>query len=158
MTARTITVRRRLKAPAADVYATLTDPDRFARVRGIRSVEVITEGPDGPASAGTVRRVNLPVGFLVEEIVAVEPPTRFDYLIRDAAMPLDHRFGRIELHDDGDHTEAIWTSTIAFDQPGVGPALTLIAAVGSHLGFAAALREMDRAALSNLPTDTSKDR
>jgi len=97
MTTRTITVRRRLKAPAEALYATLTDPERFAGVRGIRSVEVITEGPDGPASAGTVRRVNL---------------------------PLDHRFGRIEF----------------------------------HLGFTIALREMDRAALSNAPIHTSKDR
>lgn len=147
MTTRTITVRRRLKAPAAALYATLTDPERFARVRGIRSVEVLTEGPDGPASVGTVRRVNLPAGFLVEEIVAVKPPTQFDYLIRDAAVSFDHRFGRIEFHDRGDHTEAIWTSTVAFGQPVVGAALALVAAVGSHLAFASALSAMDRAAL-----------
>ena len=147
MTTRTITVRRRLKAPAEALYATLTDPERFAGVRGIRSVEVITEGPDGPASAGTVRRVNLTAGFLVEEIVAVQPPTQFDYLIRDAAVSFDHRFGRIEFHDRGDHTEALWTSTVAFDQPIVGAALAVFAAAGSRLAFATTLRAMDHAAL-----------
>lgn len=148
MTVRTVTVRRRLKAPAADLYATLTDPERFARVRGIRSVEVLTEGADGPASVGTVRRVNLPAGYLVEEIVALEPTTSVDYLIRDAAVSFDHRFGRISFHDRADHTEAVWTSTFAFEVPVVGALIAGFAAIGSSAAFTAALHAMDRAALA----------
>lgn len=146
MANRTTTVRRRLKASAADLYATLTDPDRFAHVRGIRSVEVLQEGPNGPVSVGTVRRVNLAAGFLTEEIVALEPGVRFDYLIRDAPVTFDHRFGRIEFHDRGDHTEAIWTSTFAVDLPVIGTVLAGFAAAGSYAAFVAALGEMDRAA------------
>lgn len=143
---RTVTVRRRLKASATDLYATLTDPERFARVRGIRSIEVLQEGPDGPVGVGTIRRVNLPAGYLVEEIVALQPGVRFDYLIRDATVSFDHRFGRIEFHDRGDHTEAIWTSTFAFDQPIVGAVIAGVAAAGAYAAFAAALGEIDRAA------------
>lgn len=145
MATRTVTVRRRLEASPAQLYATLTDPQRFAQVRGIRSVEVLAEGPDGPVSVGTVRRVNLAAGYLVEEIVALEAPTRFDYLIRDAPVSFDHLFGRIEFHDRGDHTEAIWTSTFAFGTPVIGGVVAAFAAAGSYAAFAAALGEIDRA-------------
>ncbi|MCL2544180.1 MAG: SRPBCC family protein [Nocardioidaceae bacterium] len=145
MSIRTVTVRRRLGAPAADLFAVLTDPALFARVRGIRGVEVLKEGTGGPTSPGTVRRVSLAAGFLTEEVVAAEG-TRFDYRIRDASVPFDHRFGRIEFHDRDGHTEAAWTSTLAFDQPVVAPLLASVAVAGSYVGFAAALHEIDRAA------------
>lgn len=151
MAIRTVTVRRRLGASAAQLFATLTEPERFARVRGIRSVEVLEEGSSGSASVGTLRRVNLAAGYLVEEIVALEAPNRFDYLIRDAPVSFDHRFGRVEFHDRGDHTEAVWTSTFAFDTPVVGALVAGVAAAGSYIAFAAVLREIDRAALASPP-------
>ncbi|MBO0842377.1 MAG: SRPBCC family protein [Nocardioides sp.] len=148
MPTRTVTVKRRLKAPAAALYATLTDPDGFAGVRGVRSVEILKEGAEGPISVGTVRRVDLAAGFLTEEIVALEPGTRFDYLIRDAPISFDHRFGRIEFHDRDGFTEAVWPSTFDFDLPVpvAGAVIAAVGAAGCHAAFAAALGEFDRAA------------
>ncbi|MFT4263182.1 MAG: SRPBCC family protein [Nocardioides sp.] len=142
----TVTVRRRLEAPAAALFDVLVDPARFATVRGVRSVEILRSGRDGDRSVGTVRRVDLVAGHLVEEIVGLEAPARFDYLIRGASVPFDHRFGRIELADRGDHTEAAWTSTVALGRPPVGAALGVAARPVLRAAFATALGEMDRAA------------
>lgn len=145
-TTRTVTVRRRLKASAPDLFAVMTDPGLFAQVPGIRSVDVLTTGASGPASVGTVRRVNLPAGHLVEEIVGIDAPRRFEYLIRDAAVPFDHLFGQIEFHDRGKHADVVWTSTFMFNQALIGPALAGFAALGSHAAFVLALRGIERTA------------
>lgn len=146
MSDRTAVVRRQLKAPAQALFDTLADPGRLATVRGIKGVEVLRAGPEGPVSVGTIRKVSLAAGFLVEEIVGLEHGTRFDYLIRDASLPFDHRFGRIEFHDRGHHTEATWTTTVAFDRSVVGGMLGLASGPVLSLAFTAALREIDRAA------------
>lgn len=141
----TVTVRRRMHAPAASLFATLTEPALFATVRGIRGVRVLVTGDDGPVSVGTVRRVDLQGGHLVEEIVGLDVPTRFDYLIRSASVPFEHRDGRIEFLDRGDHVEAVWSSTFAFAVPGVGALVGFAAGAATRVAFRAALREIDRA-------------
>ncbi|SIR90493.1 SRPBCC family protein [Williamsia sterculiae] len=146
MATRTVTVRRRLGAHARDLFATLTDPELFTQVRGIRAVRIIEAGSDGPTGVGTVRRIEFVGGYLVEEIVDVGAPIRFDYLIRDAPVSLDHRFGRIEFHDRDGHTEAVWTSELAFEQPLIGGVIARVAVIVSHVGFALVLREIDRTA------------
>lgn len=143
--ATTVEVRRRLRARPEQLYATLLDPDRLARVRGVADVTVLEEGPTGALGAGTVRRVGLGGGqFLVEELVALSDPFRFDYRLRDASFPVDHRFGRIEFHPDGDGTAAVWTSV--FTVPGrFGRLLQPLGALGSRIGFTLALAGLDRA-------------
>lgn len=144
--ATTVEVRRRLRARPEELFATLLDPDRLARVRGIADVTVLEEGPTGPLGAGTVRRVDLGGGqYLVEELVALSDPFRFDYRLRDPSLPVDHRFGRIEFHPDGEGTEATWTSV--FTVPGrFGRVLQPVGALGSRVGFTLALAGLDRAA------------
>lgn len=146
--ATTVEVRRRLHARPEEVFATLLDPDRLVRVRGVAGVTVLEEGPTGPLGAGTVRRVDLAGGqFLVEELVALSAPFRFDYRLRDASVPVDHQFGRIELHPDGAGTAATWTSV--FTVPGRGgPLVQPFVALGARLGFALALTGLDGAARS----------
>lgn len=146
MSETTVTVRRRMRAPAAALFEVLTDPTRFARVRGISSVDILLPGSEGPSSVGTVRRVNLTVGYLVEEFLDLQRPTRFDYRIRAATVPFEHRFGRIEFLERGDHTEGVWTSTVGFAVPVIGAGLALGANITCRVAFAAALREMDRVA------------
>lgn len=146
MSETTVTVRRRMQAPAAALFDVLTDPTNFAGVRGIRSVDILTAGLDGPSSVGTVRRVNLGVGYLVEELVDLQAPSRFDYRIRAAAVPFEHRFGRIEFLERDGYTEGVWTSTVGFAVPVIGAGLAIGANITCRVAFAAALREMDRAA------------
>jgi hypothetical protein len=145
MSTTTVTVRRRMRSAPSDLFATLTDPLLFATVRGVRGVEVLQAGPGGPVSVGTLRRVNFPGGHLVEEIVGLEAPARFDYRIRDASVPFDHRAGRIEFLDRGDHVEAVWSSTFAFGIPVVGPLVAASAGIATRGAFRAVLREIDRA-------------
>lgn len=144
--ATTVEVRRRLQSPPEQLFATLLDPDRLARVRGVANVTVLEEGPAGPLGAGTVRRVGLGGGqFLVEQLVALSDPFRFDYRLRDASFPVDHRFGRIEFHPDGEGATARWTSV--FTVPGrFGRLLQPAGALGSRVGFTLALAGLDRAA------------
>lgn len=146
MSTTTVIVRRRMRCSAPELFATLTDPHLFAAVRGVRGVDLLRVGPAGAAGEGTVRRVNLPGGFLVEEMVALEAPSRFDYRIREASLPFDHRRGRIEFLDRGDHVEAVWSSTFGFDVPVIGAAVAAAAAVATRVAFRVALGEIDRAA------------
>jgi hypothetical protein len=145
--ATTVEVRRRLKARPGELFATLLDPELLASVRGVSDVSVLTEGPDGPRSAGTVRRVGLVGGpYLVEELVALSAPFRFDYRLRETSVPVDHRFGRIELRAAGDGTEATWTSV--FSLPGrFGPLVQPFGGLASRVAFGLALAGLDRAAL-----------
>lgn len=146
MSTRTVEVRQRLRSTPEALFETLVDPSSFAGLRGVRSVKVLASGPGGPASVGTRRRVNLAVGYLVEEIVGLESPHQFDYVLREASLPFEHLQGRIEFLGRGDYTEAVWSSTFAFHQPLVAPVLARIAAAGARAAFVAALRELDRAA------------
>lgn len=146
MSTTTVTVRRRMRSTAQALFDLMSTPERFAEVRGIRGVDVVRAGEGGVASVGTIRRVNLAAGFLVEEIVGLEAPSRFDYRIREASIPFEHRFGRIEFLDRGDHTEAVWTSTFAFGVPLAGAAIAAGAGLVTRVAFGAALREIDRAA------------
>lgn len=146
--ATTVEVRRRLHSRPEDLFDTLLEPGRLAQVRGIADVTVLEEGPTGPLGAGTVRRVDLGGGqYLVEELVALSHPFRFDYRLRDASLPVDHHFGRIEFHPDGAGSAATWTSV--FTVPGRGgPIVQPLVALGARIGFALALTGLDRAARS----------
>lgn len=147
MPTKTVVVRRRLKASPTLLLQVLSQPDLLSRVRGIRGVDVITEGHNGPDSAGTVRRVRFPAGFLTEEIVGLSP-TRFDYVIRDSALPVQHLNGFVRFADRGRHTEAVWSSTFAFNQPVIGGTFALLAVAACRAAFAAGLKELDRVAAS----------
>lgn len=147
--ATTVEVSRRLAARPEELFATLLEPHRLVRVRGVAGVTVLEEGPTGPLGAGTVRRVDLGGGqYLVEELVALSEPFRFDYRLRDASVPVDHRFGRIEFRPDGTGTVASWTSVFAV--PGrLGALAQPFAALATRAGFALALSGLDRAALAH---------
>ncbi|WP_370247427.1 SRPBCC family protein [Nocardioides sp.] len=147
-TLRTAVTRRTLRAAPSEVFDVLTDPERFAQVRGIRHVTVLQEGPDGPRSTGTVRRIGFaPVGFMVEEFIAVAP-YRFDYRLVAASLPLDHRAGTIEFLPGPDGgTQARWETTYALPLPLVGDVAGRAAAPVVARVFHTVLGELDRVAL-----------
>ncbi len=143
----TIVVRRRLRARPEALYRTLVDSRRLARVRGVAAVRVLAGGQAGEERVGTRRRVELPGGaYLVEELVDLAPPYRFDYRIREATVPFEHRYGRIEFRPIETGTEALWISEFAV--PGrLGAIARPLGALGAKVAFAQALRGMDRVAL-----------
>lgn len=148
---RTVVVRRRLRATPEALLATLADPDSLARVRGVSSVTVSWPGAEGPASVGTVRRVELLGGaFLTEEIVDLDPAGRFDYLIVDASIPFDHQFGRIEFRRAGERTLATWTTTYAVRSAALSTLLTRASGPAVHAAFHTALGALDAQAAKEL--------
>ncbi|MCT1618949.1 SRPBCC family protein [Janibacter hoylei] len=140
---RTVVVTRTLNAPVEDVYASIADSDRLATLPGVK-VQILREGGESRDGVGMQRRVALPGAFLIEEIVGLEPPVRFDYLIRDATVKFGHEYGRITFTPDGQRTRVVWTSR--FRAP-AGP-FTRVAeaavAAGSAVAFNSALILIER--------------
>lgn len=143
----TVTAHRTVRATPQQLFDTLVDSKRLARVRGVAEVRVMREGAAGPMSAGTRRRVRLHGGlFLVEEFVALEAPHTFDYRLLEASAPLDHRSGRVSFTAADDGTHASWTSTYDLPVPVVGGVVSRLSRPFVHVAFAVALSALDEQA------------
>ncbi len=134
---RSIQVERRLDAQPEAVFEIVADHARYDRFDGIRRSELVEPGDPDPNGLGAVRWVWLGPFRFEEEITAFEPPTRLDYLIRDAkTLPFRHEGGSIRLAPDGTGTHAVWTSSFEIPIPLIGGALDRMFSLRLERGFA----------------------
>lgn len=142
---RTATVIRTIAAPVDDVYAMIADSDRLATLPGVR-VQVLAEGASGRDGVGMRRRVHFGPGvFLEEEVVGLEPPHRFDYVLHRIAPGVRHESGRISFTPAGAGTRVEWTSTFSIPAGPLSRAAEAAAVAASRAGFTVALRQLERA-------------
>ncbi len=141
-----VVVRRRLRSAPEVLCSGLADSDVLAKVPGVRRIDVLEAGADGPTSTGTRRRLHLTGGaFLVEEYVDVTP-TRFDYRIRDARPGFRHERGSVVFESRADGgTDATWTTAFSLPVPGAGLA-ERVAVPAVRLTFFALMGELDKVA------------
>lgn len=140
---RHVSVTRVIPAPVEDVFAMISDSDRLATLPGVR-VRILTPGSESRDGVGLQRRVDFGAGFLVEEVVGLEPPYRFDYLLRDFRPRIRHEFGRISFAPVAGGTEVTWESRFALPAGPLTPVVEAAAAAASYAGFALALRLIAR--------------
>jgi uncharacterized protein YndB with AHSA1/START domain len=149
---RSIRVQRRLDASPEAVFEVLADHARYDRFDGVRRAELVNPGERDPNGLGTVRWVWLGPLRFEEEITAFEPPTRFDYLIREVkTLPFRHDGGSIRLARVDGGTEAVWTSSFEIPIPVVGAFLDRIFARRLERGFAGVLERSAELAAAGSP-------
>ncbi|MFT4200453.1 SRPBCC family protein [Gordonia sp. (in: high G+C Gram-positive bacteria)] len=135
-------VERTIAAPIDAVFAWLTDPAHLtAAPLALRAGWA--RGTDGPG-VGAVREV-LALGLWArEEIVAWDPPHRYDYSITKAVPAIDHREGSVTLTPVDGGTRVRWIAD--FTIPLVGGGRPMGALMGRLLpgSFAAILDACER--------------
>jgi hypothetical protein len=112
-------------APLQRVFAAIADHERFLRGPQI-SCRLLVEGRPDRNGAGALREVRSQGSVIVEEITAFQPPSRFEYLIREIVnarqkpVPLRHELGRVDFARDGDFTRVDWRSRFEITVPILG--------------------------------------
>jgi hypothetical protein len=149
---RSVHVERRLDATPEGLFEVLTDHARYDRFGGIRRAELPRSGELNRNGLGAVRWIWLGPLRFEEEITAFEPPTRFDYLIREVKrLPFRHEGGSVRLTPVDGGTEAVWTSSFEIPIPVVGPILDRIFAQQLERGFGRTLERSAELAAAGSP-------
>jgi Polyketide cyclase / dehydrase and lipid transport len=104
------------------VFALISDHETFlGRFPGMR-VRIVTPGNPERNGLGCIREVLVgkKIQYL-EEIVAWSKPISFEYLIREASMPIRHYGSRLELTSTSNGgTDITWTSHYDVPIPLIG--------------------------------------
>lgn len=115
-------------APRPEVFARVSDHERFLRGDGIKSCRVTRSGTEERNGLGCIREIRSDSGVhFVEEITHFESPNRYDYLIRQCNLPITHEGGSLRFIERGDGTEIDWVSTFSVRVPLLGTALEKVA-------------------------------
>jgi len=122
-----IHVRALFDAPVARVFEAVSDHERFLSAGRTRAV-VIKPGSPDRNGAGCLREVR-GGGRLrfVEEVTAWEPPSAYEYMIRECSLPVVHHGGRLSLTPQGGGTVVEWTSRFEIPMPLVGGVVASVA-------------------------------
>jgi uncharacterized protein YndB with AHSA1/START domain len=137
---RSIRIERRLDAPPEALFEVLADHARYDRFDGVRRAELAKPGERDRNGLGAVRWVWLGPLRFEEEITAFDPPSRFDYLIRDVkTLPFRHQGGSVRLTPVDGGTDAVWTSSFEIPIPILGAFLDRIFARQLERGFGSVL-------------------
>jgi hypothetical protein len=146
MAGRTIIAERTIAAPRAEVFQWFSDASNWPAARLVLSGKLAVPGQDGGWGLGARREILLVGSWYDEEIVAYDPPARYDYRIRRSVPPLRRELGRMEFQEVPVGTRVIWTRWVTVPLL-LGPVLALIAPVArwvfGHI-LAAGDRELTR--------------
>jgi uncharacterized protein YndB with AHSA1/START domain len=130
----TVRVVVHIGAPIERVFAALSDHERFLHSADVSTTIVRPGQPrDG---LGCLREVRIAkrVRYL-EEVTAWQPPSAFEYTIRETSLPLRHRGSRLALSATAGGTEVTWTSDFDVPIPIVGALLRRFLARKFTSGF-----------------------
>lgn len=139
---RSVVVERELRSSPEDLYHLFAHTEIFNQVRGIR-VKPLSGGVSG---VGEQRRVSLPGGYLVEEILGLVPSRRFDYRIRAASLPFRHEHGCISFApgQTGSGASVEWVTRFSVPAGRLSPLIESMAARVTAGVLGLALRHIDR--------------
>jgi len=141
---RSLTVTRRIEAPAESVFDLLADHANYDRFRGMNSSELVREGDPPPNGVGALRRIHSRPFRFDEEITAYERPSLLGYLIVKVNAPLEHDGGLIRLREEGGATDVEWSTKFRVPTPLVGGLQERIWAIALRRGFGRVLADIDR--------------
>ena len=117
-----VQVEETVDVPRDALFAVLADHARYDRFPGVVGSELVREGTTERDGLGALRRINLGISVLEEEIVAYDAPNSFEYLITKVRpLPVNHILGRVEFFDEGPaRTRVVWVSEFEIPLPIVG--------------------------------------
>lgn len=139
-----IDLDKTLAAQIDEVFELLSDHAGYTRFSGFSKAELLREGTDEPNGLGAMRRLSARGLTFDEEITAFERPTRMDYLIHKATVPMRHNGGSIRLEPAGEGTRVRWTSEFTMPIPLAGGVLAGAFAFGLERGFVQLLDEIEK--------------
>ncbi len=145
-----------IAAEPGAVFEALSDHEAFLVDDAIDRCVLESPGSPDRNGLGAVRVVTAGAYRLTEEIVAFDPPRRYDYVIREVTRkgrpaPLEHERGWLELTPVESGTRVDWHSRFRFAIPVIGWFAERVQGPGLRRSFARMLaRAKDR--LEAVPT------
>jgi hypothetical protein len=117
-----VRVTQHIAGDLETVFDRISDHETFLGQFPAMHARVVTLGSPERNGLGCLREVfvDREIRYL-EEIVAWSKPTSFEYLIREASMPIRHYGSRLELTSASNGgTDVVWTSHYDIPMPIVG--------------------------------------
>jgi hypothetical protein len=147
----TLTVRRIIAAPIAEVFAWCATSSNYTRSPFVLRARLDRPGDGAPYGVGAVRVHTWLIGWFRERITAYHPPYDFDYTVDRCFPPSRHELGRMTFAEVDGGTLVEWTTTFQVRAP-FGDTLTrVVAKPVITRAFTTILDAADRA-LTNSPT------
>jgi hypothetical protein len=117
-------VRASIERPIFDVFALVSDHEKFLSGISGTTTRIIKAGTVEPNGLGCIREVRVGDRVrYVEEITQWQPPNAFEYLIREASIPIRHYGSRLVFTTHQEATEVTWQSHFDVPIPIIGWAL-----------------------------------
>ncbi|MFF4407563.1 SRPBCC family protein [Streptomyces sp. NPDC001404] len=132
----TVTVRRVIAAPIADVFDWCAVSTHYTRTPYVLRARLARPGAGAPYGVGAVRLHTWLIGWFRERITAYNPPYAFDYVVERSFPPARHELGCMTFTEVAEGTLVVWTTTTEVRLPfGAGAAVTraLAGPVVSHV-------------------------
>ncbi|MDH6126019.1 SRPBCC family protein [Kitasatospora sp. GP82] len=107
----TLTVRRVIAAPIADVFDWCATTTNYTCSPFILRARLARPGSGAPYGVGAVRLHTWAIGWFRERITAYNPPYDFDYTVERSFPPARHELGRMTFAEVAGGTEVVWTTT-----------------------------------------------
>jgi uncharacterized protein YndB with AHSA1/START domain len=140
----TITVKRLIKAPIAQVFDVLSHHEGYTALPGMQVARLERAGHTERNGEGAVRYLKSGPAWFREEITVFERPRRMDYVILESLLPLQHKGASLRLTETAEGTQVTWTSTFRIKVPLLGGTLSRLLAKKMAQGFGGALKQMER--------------
>ncbi|MGW2817806.1 SRPBCC family protein [Streptomyces sp. NPDC001415] len=122
----TLTVRRVIAAPIADVFAWCATSTNYTRSPYVLKARLARPGAGAPYGVGAVRLHTWTIGYFRERITAYDAPHSFDYTVERSIPASRHEFGRMTFTEVDGGTEVVWTTRFEVRVP-FGATLTRLA-------------------------------
>ncbi|MFE6690181.1 SRPBCC family protein [Streptomyces sp. NPDC057743] len=120
----TLTVRRVIAAPIAEVFRWCATTTNYARTPFVLKARLARPGQGAPYGVGAVRLHTWLIGWFRERITVYNPPYDFDYAVERSFPPARHELGRMTFTEVPGGTLVAWTTAFQLPLPVVGAALT----------------------------------
>ncbi|MGI5338172.1 SRPBCC family protein [Streptomyces sp. CA-181903] len=114
----TVTVRRVIAAPIADVFEWCATTTNYTRSPFVLKARLARPGADAPYGVGAVRLHTWLIGWFRERITSYNPPYDFAYDVDRSYPPARHELGRMTFTEVPEGTLVTWTTTFGLPFPG----------------------------------------
>lgn len=122
----TVTVRRVIAAPIADVFEWCAVSSNYTRTPFVLRARLARPGEGAPYGVGAIRLHTWLIGWFRERITAYNPPYDFDYVVDRSFPPARHELGRMTFTEVAEGTLVVWTTTSEVRLPFFGAAITRV--------------------------------
>ncbi|MEV4440856.1 SRPBCC family protein [Streptomyces sp. NPDC049577] len=113
----TVTVRRVIAAPIADVFAWCSTTTNYTRSPFVLKARLARPGRGAPYGVGAIRQHTWLIGWFRERVTTYNPPYDFDYTVERSYPPARHELGRMTFTEVAEGTLVVWTTTFRIPGP-----------------------------------------